>query len=311
MSFPHEPASSGKSIELLRAIAHCDEKLRFNPMDATAYNNRGFARYNLGDLTGAEDDYNAALALNPLYPEAYNNRGALRHARGDCAGAVGDYSQALRLRADYAEAYNNRGAARCGLGDHDGAIADLTAALQLKPGKVEAYHNRALARDGKWDHAGSAADFDKALECLIQTPETASRRCLIHIYRAHAHYHLRSRAAFLADYHHGFGLNRDLGASTVIRVLETQARKDLAGALVNCAQHLQSDPGDFPTYARRGLLLLLAGRDAEAQADLDRFYHYSPNDETEPILGVPITRLVDEVRQRRRTQEYREISFNP
>ena len=52
-------------------------------MDANAYNNRGSAKYNLGDRRGAIADCDKASELNPKNAEAYRN-GTYRLT--DCEG---------------------------------------------------------------------------------------------------------------------------------------------------------------------------------------------------------------------------------
>jgi tetratricopeptide (TPR) repeat protein len=62
---------------------------------------------------------------------AYNNRGLARYRLGDKQGAVADYNQALRIDPNHVNAYYNRGLARRGLGDKQGAIQDFQKAADL------------------------------------------------------------------------------------------------------------------------------------------------------------------------------------
>jgi tetratricopeptide (TPR) repeat protein len=110
-------------------------------LNAEAFNNRGTARRDKGDLNGALADFTEALRLKPDYAEAFNNRGTARRDKGDFDGALADFTEALRLKPDYAEAFNNRGTARRDKGDFDGALADFTEALRLKPDYAEALNN--------------------------------------------------------------------------------------------------------------------------------------------------------------------------
>ena len=55
-------------------IAQCDEAIRLNPEDINAYNNRGNAKFRLGQYKEAIADYDMALRINPKDANAYNNR---------------------------------------------------------------------------------------------------------------------------------------------------------------------------------------------------------------------------------------------
>jgi tetratricopeptide (TPR) repeat protein len=210
------------------------------------------------------DDFDRALEQvvgSGAHPsEAYNNRGAARHARGDLDGALADFDRALALNPRYPEAYNNRGAARHARGDLDGALADFDRALALVPRRDAAtiYHNRGAARRGDFD--GAIADFSRALEI-------DPALCTGYLSRANARFHKRDRGC-REDYRAAFRLDPRLAAREIIRLLADGLRHDLPGVLTNCGKHLRIDPDDLVAYARRGLTLLLAGRDADAGRDI-------------------------------------------
>ncbi|MEH2138091.1 tetratricopeptide repeat protein [Nostoc sp.] len=64
----------------------------------TAYNNRGLARFYLGDKQGALQDYNKAIQLNAKKVPAYFNRAFVRrYDLGDNQGAIKDWQQAANL----------------------------------------------------------------------------------------------------------------------------------------------------------------------------------------------------------------------
>ncbi|MDX1740241.1 MAG: tetratricopeptide repeat protein [Rhodothermales bacterium] len=63
--------------QLERATALFDDVLEDNPKFGEAYNNRGFARVLLGDIEGAQDDFETALALNPDLEPALANLASL------------------------------------------------------------------------------------------------------------------------------------------------------------------------------------------------------------------------------------------
>ncbi|MFK4623509.1 tetratricopeptide (TPR) repeat protein [Bradyrhizobium diazoefficiens] len=130
---------------------------------AGCLSDRGNARASGGDLAGAINDYNAAIALMqairaaqgeawPVPSQNYlaaalQNRGIAKRGGGDLGGAVADYDAAIVLRQairvaqgeawpvplqnDLAGSLQNRGIAKRGRGDLAGAIADYDAAIAL------------------------------------------------------------------------------------------------------------------------------------------------------------------------------------
>src|ERR1017187_4152305 len=139
------------------------EAIRLKPDYAEAFNNRGVARANRGDVEGALLDCNEAIRLKPDYAAAFYNRGNARAAKGDVEGALQDYSEAIRLKPDYANAFYNRGIARAAKGDVEGALQDYSEAIRLKPDYAAAFYNRGNARRDKGDVEGARQDYNEAI----------------------------------------------------------------------------------------------------------------------------------------------------
>jgi tetratricopeptide (TPR) repeat protein len=239
------------------------------PDAGQAANRCGISRYQAGDFAGAIAEYDRALRSRPDLAEAYNNRGAARFALGDFAGALADYSAALLFCAAYPEALNNRGAVRHVIGDFAGAVADYDAAIRLNPGYTEAYDNRAAAHSCLWNFPGAVADYDRAIEQYRNGPRAQTRLCMLHVYRANNRYHCYDLPGAIADLHAAADLNPELYVQTMLHVVEREATECLGYALSACDRHLEREPRDFITYARRGVLMLRLCRKAEAWLDLE------------------------------------------
>lgn len=254
---------------------------------AVEHNQRGAAQYAMGDVTGALAEFNKALELDCNLPEAYNNRAFSRESLGDTEGAFADFDRAIAIRPDYVDAYCNRGATRHACGSFEAALADFDAALKLVPRSAAApiYHGRAGVFLTRRDFDAAIADLNEAL--LIDP-----RLWPAYVSRANARYHTSDPGA-ADDYWMALQLNPDQAAREIIRKLADDLNQNDRAVLVNCERHLRANRADRLSLARRGLTLLLLGRDAEATRDLANFVQLGPH--CEPHLR----RLIDEVLRRR------------
>jgi tetratricopeptide (TPR) repeat protein len=238
--------------------------------NAQLYYLRGNAKLERGDGTGAVADYSEALRLDPSRADVCKKLGKVRLELGDAAGATTDFDAAVRIDPQDAQAYRGRSAARLLQGDVVGAEADATAALELRP-CAESHAQCGAVRQCGQDFAGAAAQYSRAIE-------SNPRLFWAHLMRGNAYYHLGTLGETYADYRRAFQLDPHLAASRLVKIVLREISASPAGALAACDEHLRRHPEDFLTYGRRGVALLLLGRDAEAQADLDAFRSRSPDD---------------------------------
>jgi tetratricopeptide (TPR) repeat protein len=253
--------------DLGEAVADFDRALAVRPDYPEALTNRGRARQAMGDVAGARADFDRALRLvgsSPFAASVLHNRGLLRQAQGDLAGALADFDQALDRDPKHTATYVARGLARKENGDLEGALADFNQALEQNPsqGLATIYHDRGGVRVLQNDFAGALADYDQALSL---EPE----RYLFYISRGNARYHRRDPRGVL-DYRMAFRLDAEGAAREFVRIVSTDTQRDAEAVLENCTRHVRLSDRDVLAYARRGLTLLVLGRDAEAAPDVAR-----------------------------------------
>jgi tetratricopeptide (TPR) repeat protein len=116
--------------------------------------------YDLGDMEGARQAYDATLAANPKHVDALYERAQMKFRAGEVESAIVDLSNALRLSPRALNAYYLRALAYSEREDHASAINDFTRVLELQPGNAKALLGRASASYAIGDHAAARADLD-------------------------------------------------------------------------------------------------------------------------------------------------------
>lgn len=201
-------------------------KIQADKSDHLAYYNRGIAKMNLKDYTGALDDLNQAISLNKKKAIYYKHRAYVKQFMKDYAAALEDYSRAVELdpedieswqycallkdqTSDYkgaVEAYTKliefgtkdtsankhddyyaRGIDRYLLKDFDGAYADLTKYIQLGGRLQASYYWRAKIL---LLHRNNKAEADRDFQKIIAAPEA-------NVQQAMSHYFLGNKAKAL------------------------------------------------------------------------------------------------------------------
>ena len=82
--------------DYLSAIHYFNSVLDVRPKHAQAYYYRAYAKFSLGDFSGAENDCTASIRLNPYLTETYRLRGLCRIRKSEFQGAITDYEQVLK-----------------------------------------------------------------------------------------------------------------------------------------------------------------------------------------------------------------------
>ena len=152
------------SKDYTNAIIDFTIAIKSNPNYADAYNNRGWAYYDLGDYNAAISDYTTAIKLDPGNEYAYNNRGLVYSVLGEYKSAIADHTTAIKLYPGDADAYNKRGIAYYDLGDYNAAISDYTTAIKLDSDHMWAYNNLAWAKYKQKRYAEALIDVNKAVQ---------------------------------------------------------------------------------------------------------------------------------------------------
>ncbi len=120
---------SGKRAE---AIADLNRAVALNPKYAAGYLLRGLVLTEDKKSRQALSDFDRAIALDPnLTATASANRGVAKFQLGDRSGARADFDRAIGIDREQPKAFYYRGLIKAETGDKQGGIADLQAAAQL------------------------------------------------------------------------------------------------------------------------------------------------------------------------------------
>jgi tetratricopeptide (TPR) repeat protein len=131
---------------------------------AEAYNKRGLAYFELGNMEKALTDFSMATELDVSDANYLFNKATIMAMNNKFEDAKEFFSRAIELNPDYAEAYYNRGKINADLNILDAAILDFTKAIEIKPDYSQAYNNRGVAKNILTDSKEGCEDMKKAME---------------------------------------------------------------------------------------------------------------------------------------------------
>lgn len=121
---------------------------------------RGNSKQSMGDLNGAIEDFENALAIfGGRDPQLLYNIGNAESLRGEYARAINAYDQALTSDPSFASAYLNQGNAFASLGRFNDAILRYNQAIRLNPTMTEAIQNRGAMKLNMGDDTAAESDF--------------------------------------------------------------------------------------------------------------------------------------------------------
>ncbi len=174
-----------------------------------AYNNRGLAFSDKGQLNDAVEDYTKAIAINPLYREARLNRAVAYTSMGLIDKAIDDYTVVIVSRP-FDQVFYLRGTAFEKKGQNDRALEDYKQALVLNPSYLEAYIRLGILY-------GKAGDFGKAIDQFNQAVKADPNYSLAYGNRGFAYSLMGRYKEALRDLDKAIELDRSYGGAYVNR----------------------------------------------------------------------------------------------
>jgi len=231
----------GNFYEALQAFTSA---IRHDPSNGDAWLRRAQARQRVGDLVGAETDYDETVRLAVKYErrdfggrsETHVGRAGVRKAQGNLTGAEEDLSQAISLAPTVAR-HRLRAAVRASLGNLEGAIADYDASVLLGAACEPAmdFCRRGALKQKLGDLMGALGDYSRALHLDPTFAKAFAERASLRVT-------LGEPAAALSDYDQAIRLDPDFASAYDSRGRLRRQLGDPSGAAAdhNAAARLSS-----------------------------------------------------------------------
>ncbi len=231
---------------------------------------RGIAKYQLGDLIGADADFSIALEMNPVYTIAYTYRAITRSRLGNYEDALKDFQEAINLRPDLPNPYYSRGVTRLLNQQFQEAIEDFDQFIMQEDKVADAYLNRGMAWLCLKDTVKAYENFNTAIKTNREYPESYNRRGVLYLQQgrydeAEADF---NRAIACDTTHLLSYFNRAIVYSNTHRPLLSLQDLDRVIAL---------DSTSSITYYNRAIIRSQIGDYNRALEDYDRVARYSPD----------------------------------
>jgi tetratricopeptide (TPR) repeat protein len=140
-----------------RSFRDFSRTIEMRPNDPQPLIERGMEYVELKDYQAAIGDATAALALDTNLAKAYNLRGTAVRNMGNLQGALADFDRAVNLAPNESN-YFERGTTYQMLGEHQLAIADFTEMIEFRPDTAAGYFARAKSKRAIGDIRGAEQD---------------------------------------------------------------------------------------------------------------------------------------------------------
>ena len=265
-----------------QALSDFNKVIELKPESGSAYNQRAMLRLINNDPAGALKDLDAAIAHNFKDDSIYFLRGQLRWQTGDMNAALSDLNEAIKLNPNNPRVYSTRGELFLALKELDRGFADLdyllkwyetdpTARQLPKPSKPDSAKSDSQPGAAPKDSKGFVVEM--AQETVNEAPGSKEMAPTISSAYVNRGLILKDRGnhiAALSDFSNAIRIDPANMWALYHRANEYEYKGDLPAALADITKAIQLDPQNGNLLVEHGVILLLMGKDKDAQADFDR-----------------------------------------
>ena len=252
-----------QSIENFNILAQLDTS------DYQTYFFRGIAKYNLGDIRGAQRDFDNSVRLNPVFTSGYHYRAITESRFGRFEEALSDLQRAIDLRPGFTGLYYSRGVTYFLARQFENAVRDFDKYIRKEPKDPSAYLNRGACYLFLADTTKALSDYNKAIKLDRFDPEGYIRRG--RLYSEKGDYE-----AAISDLDHAIELDSSNTLAYFNRALLLSEKKEYRRAMDDLNRVLEDEPGNALTLYNRGLINAQVGEYEAALSDMDRVLNINP-----------------------------------
>ena len=253
----------GDAIERFNILAQLDST------DHLTFFFRGIAKYNLGDLRGARQDFDRSVRINPVFTSGYHYRAITETRFGQYDEALQDLERAISLRPGFNPLYFARGVTYFLSQQFEPAVADFDKYIRKEPKDPSAYLNRGACYLFLQDTVKALSDYNKAIRIDRFEPEGYSRRG--RLYAA-----LGKTEEALSDFDRALELDPEGTLNYFYRAQLYYSRSRWNEAVADFDEVLRREPGNALTLYNRSLIYAQVGEMDKALEDMDRVIDINP-----------------------------------
>ncbi len=165
---------------LKEAISDLDEYMYFEELpSAEVLMQRGYLKYQTGDVSGAVEDYETAHLIDPYNITVLSDLGKLYQSQNNHGKAVENYTEFLSqcFNDEYYWTYEMylRAYSYLMLGEIERALADLDMLTQLDESQYEPFYLRAQHYQSAGNIAKAVTDYQSVFKIMKADPSTAQQ----------------------------------------------------------------------------------------------------------------------------------------
>jgi len=271
-----EAAIGGEALlrgDFSKAVANLTTELDAKGLNdeqrARLFNDRGVARWRLGELASALEDFNQAATLLPEFAAVYNNRGNALLALQSPNEASRDFDRAILLVPAYAAAYNNRAIAEVQLDKTDAALADFAKAAELAQNAPAPINGRGKLHLDLGRPYLALRDFSRAIAIEPSYRPAYRNRALTRIA-------LQQYSVAIDEMTNALTFAPNDPSLLLTRALAQTKSQNYAVALADLDKLVAATPKSAPALAERGHVRALLGSFPEAMDDFSKAIEIDP-----------------------------------